>query len=137
MERSMEYTSKGVEVIRGRIRDQEKRVARQREKIGRAITHRHPADELQARLLVMEQSLIAMARFLRNLEQDLWNQLGLHHKQTQKRSKAGKKVPAPREETEAVLEPCALPTVAAQVQSDNRTPFDTIAKAMQKLADRS
>ncbi len=31
------------------------------------LIERHPADEAQAQLLVMEQSLISMARFLKTL----------------------------------------------------------------------
>jgi len=134
----MEYTSKRVEATRGRVRDQEKRIARQREKIERAIIDRHPADELQARLLIMEQSLIAMARFLRNLEQDLWDELGIHRHQTQKRIRAGQKACAHHDAAEAAHEPTApSPTRMAEVPSDDRTPFDTVMKAMQKLADRS
>jgi hypothetical protein len=132
----MEYTSKRVEATRGRVRDQEKRIARQREKIERAIIDRHPADELQARLLIMEQSLIAMARFLRNLEQDLWDELGIHHYPTQKRIRAGHQARAHHDATEALHEPTA-PSRAAEVPSDERTPFDTVMKAMQKLTDRS
>jgi hypothetical protein len=35
------------------------------------LVERHPADEAQAQLLIMEQSLISMTRYLRALERDL------------------------------------------------------------------
>ncbi len=35
------------------------------------LVERHPADEAQAQLLIMEQSLLSMTRFLTNLERDL------------------------------------------------------------------
>jgi len=91
----MKYTTQKIEVSRGRIQEQETRITRQRAKIERALAERHPADELQARLLIMEQSLLCMVRFLRFLERDLADELSIHKYQTQKRITAAKpKVPA-------------------------------------------
>jgi hypothetical protein len=123
----MEYTTKKAEVSRGIVRAQEKRVARQRERLRQAIADCHPADELQARLLIMEQSLICMARFLKSLERDLTDDLSLQKVQTQKRSKGAIKADARTESSEA--------TAVIPAPEEPRAPFETIAKAMRKLAD--
>jgi hypothetical protein len=73
----MEYTSQKIQATRGRVREQEVRLAQQRKKMEQAIADRHPADDLQASLLIMEQSLIAMARFLKILERDLRDGLSI------------------------------------------------------------
>jgi len=78
------------------------------------------ADDLQARLLIMEQSLVAMARYLRRLEQDLAESLGLQP-------------PPKRKHARAAAKPPAAP-VAVAILSPDHTPFETIVKAMQKLA---
>jgi len=91
----MEYTTKKIEDGRRIVRDQEQRVARQRAKLAQAVADRHPADELQARLLIMEQSLLSMTRFLKNLERDLeLGDLSLQRHQTAKRIKAAPSGPA-------------------------------------------
>jgi hypothetical protein len=124
----MEYTTNKMEESRDIVRAQEKRVARPRERLQQAIAARHPADELQARLLIMEQSLICMARFLKNLERDLTDDLSLQKAQTQKRIKSAMKAEARTEGGEATTE--LTPT-----QEQPRAPFETIAKAMRKLTD--
>jgi hypothetical protein len=65
----MKYTTNRIEVTKGRIYRTERRVARQRE-----IVERGPKDgefgiQAQALLLVMEQSLLSMVRFLHAMEQ--------------------------------------------------------------------
>jgi hypothetical protein len=125
----MEYTTKKVEVSRGIVRAQEKRVSRQREKLRQAIADRHPADTLQARLLIMEQSLICMVRFLKALERDLTDDLSLQKVQAQKRIRTAMNAAASTESSEAA-------TAAIPAPEEPRTPFETIAKAMRKLADR-
>jgi hypothetical protein len=132
----MEYTTKKIELSRGAVRAQEKRVARQRAKVEQAMAHRHPADELQARLLIMEQSLISMARFLRVLERDIADDLGIQHHQTQKRIRSGKKAAA-RAEPDAPAPASAASAIVSVPVPDEMAavPFDTLVKAMRKLTD--
>lgn len=73
----MKHTTQKIEVTRGLVKEQEERVVLQRRKIGKALVDRHPADEMQAHLLIMEQSLLSMTRFLRILERDLKDDPGL------------------------------------------------------------
>ena len=85
----MQYTTEKIEQTRNNIVQTEQRIARQRRRVEKMLVERHPADEAQAQLLIMEQSLIAMTRFLRNLERDLEvGDLSLHRHQTNKRIKA-------------------------------------------------
>jgi hypothetical protein len=136
MERSMEYATKKIKLSRGAVRAQEARVARQRAKVEQAMANRHPADELQARLLIMEQSLIAMARFLRGLERDLADDLGIPHHQTQKRIKSAKKAAARAEPDAPVPAPAAAAIFSVPVPNEGTAvPFDTLVKAMRKLTD--
>jgi hypothetical protein len=86
----MEYTTKKIEAGRAIIKEQEARVVHQRRKATNAV-NRHPAEEAHARLIVMEQSLLSMKRFLRFLERDLEAELSLHERQSQKRIKAKNK----------------------------------------------
>jgi hypothetical protein len=130
-ERPMDYTTKKVGVSRGIVRAQEKRVARQREKIAHAVADRDSADALQARLLIMEQSLICMVRFLKNLERDLTDDLSLQSVQAQMRIKSAMKAEAHTESSEANAELAPAPAPAPE---EPRAPFETIAKAMRKLA---
>ena len=84
----MNFTNKKVEATRSNVRAQEARVARQRAMIDAAIEASHPLDDLQARLLVMEQSLLSMKRFLAILERDLEISLGIHRPQRPMRLRA-------------------------------------------------
>jgi hypothetical protein len=88
----MRYTSKKLEVSRGIVREQEARVTKQRKMLESAHANRHPVDDLQGRLVVMEQSLLAMTRFLLILELDLAEDLGIQHYQTKKRIRPANKV---------------------------------------------
>src|SRR5690349_14323847 len=116
----MEYTTKKVEFSRGIVRAQETRVARQRAKLQQAIAARHPADALQARLLIMEQSLICMVRFLNNLERDLMDDLSLQTVEAQKRITSAMNAEASTESSEAA-------GAAIPAPEEPRTPFETIA----------
>jgi hypothetical protein len=68
----MRYTTQKIEVARGQLVLAEQQVAVQRRRAEEAGAARGgPAADAWARLLIMEQSLLAMARFLRFLERDL------------------------------------------------------------------
>ena len=85
----MKYTTERIEQTRNNITQTEQRIQRQRRRVEKMLVERHPADEAQAQLLIMEQSLVAMARFLNNLERDLEaGDVSLHKHQTAKRIKA-------------------------------------------------
>jgi hypothetical protein len=84
----VKFTNEKLEATHGNVRAQEARVARQQEMIAAAIEARHPLDDLQARLLVMGQSLLAMKRFLAILERDLEMSLGIHRPQRPMRLRA-------------------------------------------------
>ena len=85
----MQFTTEKIEQARSNIAETEQRILRQRRRVEKMLIERHPADEAQAQLLIMEQSLIAMTRFLKNLERDLQlNDLSLQGRQTAKRIKA-------------------------------------------------
>jgi hypothetical protein len=85
----MQYTTEKIEQTRNNIVQTEQRIQRQRRRVEKMLVERHPADEAQAQLLIMEQSLISMTRFLRNLERDLEiGDLNLQRHQTAKRIKA-------------------------------------------------
>jgi len=88
----MQYTTQKLEQTRANVIQTEQRIQRQRRRVEKMLVERHPADEAQAQLLIMEQSLIAMTRFLKNLERDLeLGDLSLHRHQTTKRIKAAEK----------------------------------------------
>ena len=84
----MKFTNEKLESSRNIVRAQQTRVDRQRQMIEAARAARHPLDDLQARLLVMEQSLLSMKRFLSILERDLEMSLGIHRPRRQTRAKA-------------------------------------------------
>jgi hypothetical protein len=85
----MQYTTEKIEQTRSNIVQTEQRIQRQRRRVEKMLVERHPADEAQAQLLVMEQSLISMTRFLKNLERDLeLGELSLQRHQSAKRIKA-------------------------------------------------
>jgi len=90
----MQYTTEKIEQTRNNIVQTEQRIQRQRRRVEKMLVERHPADEAQAQLLIMEQSLLAMVRFLKNLERDLeMGNLSLHRYQTAKRIKAAQSRP--------------------------------------------
>jgi vacuolar-type H+-ATPase subunit D/Vma8 len=66
----MKYTSKRIETARESIVDTEQRIQRQRRRIEKLLVERHPADEAQAHLVILEDSLVAMKRLLEALERD-------------------------------------------------------------------
>lgn len=89
----MQYTTEKIEQTRNNIVQAEQRILRQRRRVEKMLVERHPADEAQAQLLIMEQSLIAMTRFLKTLERDLeLGDLSLHGHQTARRIEAKAKV---------------------------------------------
>jgi hypothetical protein len=91
----MQFTTEKIARTRSNIVETEQRILRQRRRVEKMLIERHPADEAQAQLLIMEQSLIAMTRFLKNLERDLqMNDLSLQRHQTAKRIKAVQTQPA-------------------------------------------
>jgi small-conductance mechanosensitive channel len=60
-----------IEQTKSRIAEIEQRLVRQRRRVEKLLIDRHPADEAQAQLLILEQSLLAMARYLASLNGDL------------------------------------------------------------------
>jgi hypothetical protein len=85
----MQYPTEKIEQTRADVIQAEQRILRQRRRVEKLLIERHPADEAQAQLLIMEQSLIAMTRFLKNLERDLEvSDLSLKRHQTAKRVEA-------------------------------------------------
>jgi hypothetical protein len=101
----MQYTTEKIEQTRNNIVQTEQRIQRQRRRVEKMLVERHPADEAQAQLLIMEQSLIAMTRFLKNLERDLeLGDLSLQRHQTAKRIKVVK----PGPETRGGAEPAVI-----------------------------
>jgi hypothetical protein len=85
----MDFTTEKIEQTRNHIVQTEQRIARQRRRVEKMLVERHPADEAQAQLLIMEQSLISMMRFLKNLERDLaLGSLSPRRRQAVQRTKA-------------------------------------------------
>jgi hypothetical protein len=128
----MKFTTPKIESSRSIVREQEERVVRQRRKTQQLIAERHPADDAQARLLIMEQSLLSMKRFLRSLEHDLEIELSPHKGQTQKRIKATKKaVSTPADEIEEIADDFASQATKSVLAADNELHYlDGLAKAM-------
>jgi hypothetical protein len=89
----MRYTNGTIIVSQSRIVQSERRVRRQRKIVEALENAHHPADHAVALLLVMEQSLLSMKRFLATLEADLSRSLGLGkpqwRKAARKRSETG------------------------------------------------
>lgn len=56
-----------IEHTKAQIVDAEQRIGHERRRVEKKLVERHPADEAQAKLLIMEQSLIAMTRYLQKL----------------------------------------------------------------------
>jgi hypothetical protein len=67
----MQYTTQKIQVARGTVEVAERRVHQQRRKVQKLELEHDPAHDARARLMVMEQSLLAMVRFLKFLERDL------------------------------------------------------------------
>jgi hypothetical protein len=97
----MQYTNSKIEVTRGKIIRSERKVDRQR-KLVEEMQQKDGAfaDNAQALLLIMEQSLLSMTRFLKILEKDLAMEQGLAsgHQKLQTRIK-----PRRRAQPEAAL----------------------------------
>ena len=67
----MQFSTEKLEEARQNVVEAEQRILRQRRRVEKMLVERHPADEAQAELLIMEQSLLSMVRFLKTLERDL------------------------------------------------------------------
>lgn len=87
----MRYTNRTIVISRSRIREGEQRIAFQRKLVERLESADHPVESAIARLLLMEQSLLSMKRFLatleRNLERDLERSFGLKTKPHRSKAK--------------------------------------------------
>lgn len=66
----MEFTTQTIETARSNIAETEQRILRQRRRVEKMLVERHPADEAQAQLLIMEQRLLSMTHSLTSLERD-------------------------------------------------------------------
>ena len=109
----MEFTTEKIERARSNIVQTEQRILRQRRRVEKMLVERHPADEAQAQLLIMEQSLISMTRFLKNLERDLeLGDLSLQGHQVTKRVKAAKSKEGETTAQGAEPQPPKLPETA-------------------------
>lgn len=85
----MQLTTEKIERARTDIAETEQRIVRQRRRVEKMLVERHPADEAQAQLLIMEQSLLSMTRFLKSLERELTlADLGPSQGQSAKRTKS-------------------------------------------------
>jgi hypothetical protein len=60
----MEYKSQKVEQAKAMVAESERRILRQRRRVEKLLYDGQPTDEAQAQLLIMEESLIEMTRFL-------------------------------------------------------------------------
>lgn len=67
----MQHRTEKIDEARNNIAETEQKILRQRRRVEKLLIERHPADEAQAQLLIMEQSLISMTRFLTKLERQL------------------------------------------------------------------
>lgn len=85
---AMKYTSERIESARGEVIDAEQRIVRQRRRVEKMLIERDPAVDAQAKLLIMEESLCAMRRFVQILERDLQSDFSLHKRQVSKRLSA-------------------------------------------------
>lgn len=65
----MKYTTNTIEVTKGEIHRTQRRIARQREIVDNFPREGEFGTQAQALLLIMEQSLLSMVRFLHTLEQ--------------------------------------------------------------------
>ena len=89
----MRYTKRTLVVAQSTVSEAEQRVARQRDVVKQQADSRHPSVDATALLLVMEQSLLSMKRFLAILERDLELSMGLgkpsRSKASRRRAEAG------------------------------------------------
>jgi len=84
----MLHSPEKIEETKSNIVQTEQRILRQRRRVEKMLIERHPADEAQAQLLIMEQSLISMTKFLKTLERTLEiDDLSLQRTQGAKRIK--------------------------------------------------
>ena len=67
----MQYTSETIEQAKAMIAESERRILRQRRRVEKLLYDRQPADEAQAQLLIMEDSLLELNRYLTALVKDL------------------------------------------------------------------
>jgi hypothetical protein len=67
----MQYASEKIEQAKAMIAENERRVLRQRRRVEKLLYDRQPADEAQAQLLIMEDSLQELNRYLTTLVNDL------------------------------------------------------------------
>jgi hypothetical protein len=67
----MQYASEKIEQAKAMIAENERRVLRQRRRVEKLLYDRQPADEAQAQLLIMEDSLLDLNRYLTTLVNDL------------------------------------------------------------------
>jgi hypothetical protein len=67
----MRYTKRTLVISQANVVDAEQRVARQRDVVEQLEECRHPSVHAIALLLVMEQSLLSMKRFLATVEREL------------------------------------------------------------------
>lgn len=82
----MKYTSDRIERTKAKIIESEQRISRQRRRVEKLLVDRQPAEEAQAQLHIMEQSLLATARYLKTLVADLEaGDLSLQKRITEKR----------------------------------------------------
>jgi hypothetical protein len=72
----MQFSTDKLEEARQNVVEAEQRILRQRRRVEKMLVERHPADEAQAELLIMEQSLLSMVRFLKGMERDLESAVG-------------------------------------------------------------
>jgi hypothetical protein len=132
----MEYTTKRIEVTRGIVREQEARVAQQWRKVMEFRAAHDPADELQARLLIMEQSLIAMTRFLKILEWDVRGELSLHKHHVRKRIEDRRKAVRTETIAEAADRFASHARDSILAPDENLESLDRLAKAIRPLSGR-
>jgi hypothetical protein len=89
----MRYTKRTLVISQSNISEAEQRVARQRQVVEQLEDTRHPSVDAMTFLLVMEQSLLSMRRFLATLERDLELSVGSdkpgRKKAARSRAKAG------------------------------------------------
>jgi hypothetical protein len=67
----MQYASEKIEQAKAMIAENERRVLRQRRRVEKLLYDRQPADEAQAQLLIMKDSLVELNRQLTALVKDL------------------------------------------------------------------
>jgi hypothetical protein len=67
----MQHTSETIAQAKAMIAESERRILRQRRRVEKLLYDRQPADEAQAQLLIMEDSLLELNRYLTTLVKDL------------------------------------------------------------------